>query len=869
MSQLKLLARFQPKSIRTKLSALTLSFLLITVGLVLLLVYVQQRSLLQTQWAESVRAQARLLANNSEAALAFLDQREEERLLASLATNPAIVSGRILLPDGKTFAHYKRDPKTPLVLPGKETPNGFHADHLLIREPVMLPGQSKPLGEVELLASLEQYHQTMRSTLIDTSLLLLLALVGAILVTRYVVGSITMPVEKLDALARKVSSEGTVDDRVEIDSHDELGNLGRGFNQMLDSLKARDAELATHQESLECRVMERTRELQTAIAEVREANRAKSDFLARMSHEIRTPLNAVTGLSRLVLDTTLTAQQREYLEQVLQSSDALLGIINDILDYSKIEAGRLALEAKEFRLADVFHSLEALFAARARAQGISLKMQADVGLPPLLEGDALRLGQVLINLVGNSLKFTSAGEVNILARQIGGTLPDGRINVEFAVRDTGMGIPADQQAGLFAPFAQGDSSITRRFGGTGLGLAICRQLVQLMGGQIKVKSAPDAGSTFTFNSFFGIVVESTVPQNVTVNAKNAPIFPRWAGERILVVEDIAINRTIAVALLQKVGFSVAVAIHGQEALDKLEQEDFALVLMDIQMPVMDGLAATRAIRQIPRLRDLPIIAMTAHVTLEDQRQTSEAGMNAHLTKPIVPKTLYETLSLWLPPMAATSIEANSPPTTPDQALPRLPGIDAASGLVLHMNRQDFYLKSLHAFRQDFAQTTQLIRQALAASQPQEARRLAHSLKSVAGALGASALAEEARRLEHALANNTADDALLNKMDNALNEVIDGLRQIPQPALTEVSLKPTDRATLKVIMVTLEEMLHQADARADATCAQLAQAINTDPELKASCAASLGKVSSLIEDVEYAEALTALGPLRDCLKGPTI
>ena len=332
-------------------------------------------------------------------------------------------------------------------------------------------------------------------------------------------------------------------------------------------------------------------------------------------------------------------------------------------------------------------------------------------------------------------------------------------------------------------------------------------------------------------------------------------MPRWASERILVVEDIAINRTIATALLQKVGFSVLTANDGEAALAVLASEPVALVLMDVQMPIMDGLTATREIRANPRLRGLPVIAMTAHATVEDQRQTAEAGMDAHLTKPIVPQLLYDTLARWLPPQVLPEPPAEpEPPVETTGALPSLPGIDQTAGLLLHMNRPTFYLRSLHDFRRDFASSTRRLGEALVAGQWPEARRLAHSLKSVAGSLGAQRLAEAARRLESLLASGSSDPVAFEETEAALGEVLDGLSQLP--ALPdEAPSEVAGAAQLLAMTDALITLLDHADARSEAAWRNLQRAAPAEHQ------EALGEIGRLIEDIEYGAARDLLGQLR--------
>ncbi|KXB31625.1 hypothetical protein AT959_04475 [Dechloromonas denitrificans] len=855
-------------SIRNKLILLSVSFLLITVLLVFLLVYHQQKQLLQTQLAESMSAQARLLATNTQAAIAFLDRREADRLLSSLAVNPAVDVGYAVLTDGSVLAKFERDAELGLTIPPGDESTLFLEKHLIIRQPIHLDDQAPAVGRIELLVSLDQYHQTMRRTVGETLLLLFVALSILALLTRLIVGRLTAPLEKLDGLVKRISSSARFDERVSINRADEIGRLGQGFNQMLDTLQTRDQELDTYRVSLEQMVDERTAALQEAIAEARRANHAKSDFLARMSHEVRTPMNAITGLCRMVLETPLAPQQREHLEQVLQSSDALLGIINDILDYSKIEAGGLRLESMPFDIEQVFQSVASLFSAKAQAQGLKLSFTGAGEVPRPLLGDALRLGQILINLVGNAVKFTSRGAIEVSVK-VAKRLPDNGISLAFAVRDTGIGIPADQHEHLFAPFTQADSSITRRFGGTGLGLTICHQLVELMGGHISLESTPGQGSTFRFTISLQLPADSEQTAMPAVDGKKTANLPRWAGERILLVEDIAINRTIAIALLQRVGLNVGIAANGQEALDLLAREDFSLVLMDIQMPVMDGLTATRLIRAKPHLQALPVIAMTAHATSEDQEQTRLAGMNEHLVKPIVPQLLYAALSRWLPPSATEDA------TAPDSVrpavkvpCPALPGIDQNNGLALHMHRPDLYLRSLHAFRHDFSDIDQRIREELDSANMMEARRLAHSLKSVAGSLGAGALSEAARALEQALAGEqplSAVTALVDRLSDAAAIINDGLAALPPLSSNPNRINKAKRDDLASIIGQLEQNLRNADAESEAQLERLKAALADAAPLNDELKGRLASLGELIDDVEYEAALEKLHEMHRLLK----
>lgn len=371
-----------------------------------------------------------------------------------------------------------------------------------------------------------------------------------------------------------------------------------------------------------------------------EASRIKSRFLANMSHEIRTPMNGIIGLGHLILQTPLTPRQHGYVARLDTSAHMLLGIINDILDFSKIEADKLELEQKHFHLKSILENITAVLAPEAQKKDLALFCTTAPEVPGYLEGDPLRLSQILLNLSCNAVKFTDHGSVSIDVSLMNRTQDHALLR--FSVTDTGVGMPAEYLPHLFTPFSQEDSSTARRHGGTGLGLAISKRLVDLMGGTIQVTSAPGQGSCFSFTAAFFCPQE---PESAPAASASPPAT--LAGVRILLAEDNDINQTVAQEILQSFGAEVDIAADGLEAVEKVRNNCYDIVLMDIRMPGMDGLAAARKLREDPAFDELPVIAMTAHASAQDRINSLEAGMQDHINKPIIPDTLLATLHHWI------------------------------------------------------------------------------------------------------------------------------------------------------------------------------------------------------------------------------
>ncbi|HET9332311.1 MAG TPA: response regulator [Gemmatimonadota bacterium] len=696
------------------------------------------------------------------------------------------------------------------------------------------------------------------------------------------------------------------------------------------------------------------RELLGARDTAEAATQMKSMFLANMSHEIRTPMNAVIGLSHLALKTQLSHKQRDYVTKIHSAGTSLLAIINDILDYSKIEAGKLEIEATTFRLDDVIASVTTLTGQKANERGLEFLARVSPGIPQVLIGDPIRLGQILTNLVNNAIKFTERGEVHVTAEVLEKT--DQKCKLRFSVRDTGVGMTREQADRLFQPFMQADMSTTRRYGGTGLGLSISRRLVELMEGEIWLESELGAGSTFTFTVWLGVaedkasrkvvpeklaslralivddnaaareiledMLEGVVKQADVVasgaeaiaalrdNAADDPydvVFMDWrmpgmdgleavriikqepriepkpaivmvtafgredvreeaerleldgfllkpltksmivdalvsvfadsaeqaaavdmaneqgidlSGMRVLVVEDNEINQQIAVELIEGVGASVTVADNGKLALDILMEgptpTPFEAVLMDLQMPVMDGFQATEAIRADPRFASLPIVALTAHATMEERQRCIAAGMNDHVAKPIDPGLLYETLGRFhhgTTPVARPEVSARA-----HDGVPNVEGLDTAAGLSRVAGNERLYLKLLRQFVDQQAEAVTEIRALLQERRTEDAERLAHTLKGVSATLGVKDVPEVAETAERAIKDRAPSgeiDVALEKVEAALGLAVTRLRDAlavfaPDAVTTSAAVDP---AQTRAAVAELTSLLADFDAGA--------------------------------------------------------